>query len=57
MHRSYTQGSVSATATASGRKHGIAVIDGGCPLMFDPVADFGHKILRLFCASHLPKTV
>jgi len=57
MHRSYGQGSVSATAAAYGRKHGITVIDGGCPLMFDPTADFGHKMLRLFCASHIPKTV
>jgi predicted CoA-binding protein len=57
MHRSYGQGSVSAAATAYGRKHGITVIDGGCPLMFDPVADFGHKILRLMCAGHIPKSV
>src|SRR5262245_53378458 len=57
MHRSYGQGSVSATATAYGRQHGVTVIDGGCPLMFDPTADFGHKILRLFCAGHIPKTV
>ena len=27
-------GSVSETATAYGRKHGITVIDGGCPCMF-----------------------
>jgi predicted CoA-binding protein len=57
MHRSYGQGSVNAAATAYGRNHGITVIDGGCPLMFDPTADLGHKILRLFCASHVPKTV
>src|SRR6476646_8959406 len=57
MHRSYGVGSVSAAATAYGRKHGITVIDGGCPLMFEPVADVGHKILRLFCGSHIPKTV
>jgi uncharacterized protein len=57
MHRSYGQGSVSETATAYGRQHGVTVIDGGCPLMFGPTADFGHKIMRLFCASHIPKTV
>jgi len=57
MHRSYGQGSVSATAAAYGRKHGITVIDGGCPLMFDPVADFGHKVMRLVFAGHVPKTV
>ena len=58
MHRSYYgQGSVSDAATAYGRKHGVAVIDGGCPLMFDPIADFGHKFARLVCASHVPKRV
>src|SRR5215813_14079383 len=57
MHRSYGQGSVSATATAYGREHGITVIDGGCPLMFDPVADFSHKLARLVFAKHVPKSV
>ena len=57
MHRSYGRGSVNAAAAAYGRKHGITVIDGGCPLMFDPVADIGHKVLRLFCGSHVPRTV
>jgi predicted CoA-binding protein len=57
MHRSYGQGSVSATATAYGREHGITVIDGGCPLMFDPTADFGHKVMRVVLRGHIPKTV
>ncbi len=57
MHRSYGQGSVSDAATAYGRSHGITVIDGGCPLMFEPTADFGHKVMRLVYASHVPKTV
>ena len=57
MHRSYGQGSVNASAAAYGREHGITVIDGGCPLMFDPIADFGHKIARLVFASHLPRNV
>jgi predicted CoA-binding protein len=57
MHRGYGQGSVSATATAFGRAHGITVIDGGCPLMFDPTGDFGHKVMRLVFAGHLPKRV
>jgi hypothetical protein len=57
MHRSYGQGSVSATATAYGREHGITVIDGGCPLMFDPTADFGHKVMRVVLAGRVPKTV
>lgn len=57
MHRGYGQGSVSAAATAYGRQHGITVIDGGCPLMFGPTADFGHKVMRVFFGKHVPKTV
>ncbi len=59
MHRSFGGGSVSDAATRLGRQHGIVVIDGGCPLMFDPVADGGHKlmcpILKMFGA--VPRTV
>jgi hypothetical protein len=51
------QGSLSAAATTYGREHGITVIDGGCPLMFDPTADFGRKVMRRIFASHVPKTV
>ena len=61
MHRAFGQGSVSADATAYGREHGITVIDGGCPLMFDPAADFGHKIMRvimrMFLPGRIPNTV
>jgi len=57
MHRSYGRGSVSPTAAAYGRKHGVTVIDGGCPLMFDPAADFGHKLMRMVFASRFPKSV
>ena len=57
MHRAYGAGSVSATAAAYGREHGITVIDGGCPLMFGPTADFGHRIIRMVLRRHLPKTV
>lgn len=46
MHRSIGPGSVSEPATKYGREHGITVIDGGCPLMFNPTADFGHKAMR-----------
>lgn len=46
MHRGPGAGSVSPEAAAYGREHGIKVIDGGCPLMFDPTADFGHKCMR-----------
>ena len=57
MHRGPGAGSVSATATAYGREHGITVIDGGCPLMFDPTADLNHKFMRVVLRSHVPKTV
>ena len=57
MHRGPGAGSVSDVASAYGRKHGITVIDGGCPLWFAPVSDFGHKITRLVYAGHMPKQV
>jgi predicted CoA-binding protein len=46
MHRSVGGGSVSATATSYGRQQGITVIPGGCPLMFEPVSDGGHRAMR-----------
>jgi uncharacterized protein len=59
MHRSFGAGSVSDAAADYGRKEGITVIDGGCPLMFEPTADPGHKVLRFFCsmAGKVPRTV
>ena len=57
MHRSYGSGSVSGSATAYGREHGITVIDGGCPCMFEPTADFGHKLMRRLYARHVPRQV
>ena len=46
MHRGPGGGSVSKEAADLGRKEGIAVIDGGCPCMFGPTADPGHKVMR-----------
>lgn len=57
MHRGPGAGSVSEAATEYGRQHGITVIDGGCPLMFGPTSDVGHKIMRLIYAGHVPKRV
>jgi len=59
MHRPFGEGSVCDDATVYGREHGNTVIDGGCPLMFEPTADFAHKIMRfVFTRSgNVPKTV
>ncbi len=57
MHRGPGAGSVSEAATDYGRQHGITVIDGGCPLWFAPVSDFGHRITRVVYAGHMPKQV
>ena len=46
MHRAFGKGSCSPEATSYGRKQGITVIEGGCPLMFGPTADTGHKFMR-----------
>jgi len=46
MHRSFGGGSVSDLATAYGRDHGVKVIDGGCPCMYGPTADPGHKVMK-----------
>jgi len=57
MHRGPGKGSVSTAATDYGRQHGIVVIDGGCPLMFGPTADLGHKLIRLVYGRNVPKEV
>lgn len=59
MHRSFGGGSVSEQATELGRSNGVTVIDGGCPLMYDPTADGGHKMMcRIFTMlGKVPKQV
>ena len=59
MHRGPGSGSVSTTATEYGRRHGIKVIDGGCPCMFEPTADRGHKMMRVIFSlnGNVPKEV
>lgn len=59
MHRAFGGGSVSDAATAYGRQQGITVIDGGCPLMFGPTADGGHKVMRFMftMTGKVPKQV
>ena len=59
MHRGPGPGSVSKAAAEFGRAHGIAVIDGGCPCMFAPTADFGHKAMRVVftLTGNIPREV
>ena len=59
MHRGPGGGSVSKSAAQFGREHGIEVIDGGCPCMFGPTADLGHKAMRYVFAlgGNVPKSV
>jgi uncharacterized protein len=59
MHRGPGPGSFSATAAEYGRAHGITVIDGGCPCMFGPTADLGHKVMRpvFTLTGNVPKHV
>jgi uncharacterized protein len=59
MHRGPGKGSVSKAAAALGRERGIAVIDGGCPCMFGPTADRGHKVMRLVLtlSGNVPRKV
>ncbi len=59
MHRSFGEGSVSATAAEFCRDKGVRVIEGGCPMMFLPGADIGHKCMRwmLGVMGRLPKQV
>jgi uncharacterized protein len=59
MHRAFGGGSVCDAATRYGRENGIVVIDGGCPLMFEPCSDAFHKVFRfIFTAKgKVPKEV
>jgi predicted CoA-binding protein len=59
LHRSMGAGSASTSAAEYGRAHGMRVINGGCPLMFGPDADRGHKVMRVICTmtGAVPRTV
>ena len=59
MHRGPGAGSVSRQAAEYGRQHGITVIEGGCPCMFGPTADPGHKVMRvmLTLTGNVPRHV
>lgn len=51
MHRSFGTGSVSADATVLCREAGIAVLDGGCPMMFLEPVDAVHRCFRWVLAA------
>ena len=57
MHRAFGEGSVSDEAVALGRKNGIEVIPGACPMMYFEHPDFGHRCMRaiLRFTGKLPK--
>ena len=59
MHRGPGAGSVSKAAADYGREHDIAVIDGGCPCMFGPTADPGHRAMRVIftLSGNVPREV
>jgi predicted CoA-binding protein len=53
LHRGLGPGSLSEDAVERCRRHGIAVIPGGCPNMFGATSDPGHRCLRvLLQAGH-----
>ena len=57
MHRSFGEGSVSASAVAYCREHDVRIIAGACPMMYCEPVDFGHKCIRfvLGLTGGLPK--
>lgn len=59
MHRSFGGGSVSAEATDYCKANGMTAIAGGCPLMYGPTSDFGHRCMRwvLGVTGGIPKNV
>ena len=57
MHWGAGGSSVSKAATDYGRRHGITVIDGGCPCMFGPTSDVGHRVMRRVLTRRVPKEV
>lgn len=59
MHRAFGTGSVSAAATALGRANGVLVIDGGCPLMYEPTSDGFHRAMcrAMTLAGRIPRDV
>ena len=57
MHRSFGEGSVSASAVAYCRDHDVRLIAGACPMMYCEPVDLGHKCIRFLLGftGGLPK--
>lgn len=51
LHRGIGAGSASDEATAICREAGIAVLDGGCPMMFLEPVDIAHRCFRWFLGA------
>ncbi len=49
LHRAFGGSSVDPAAVKTGRAFGITVIDGGCPCMYAPTDDGGHRLIRAMC--------
>ena len=59
LHRGLGPGSATDEAVACAREHGLRVIPGGCPNMFGPTSDPGHKCMcaLLRWTGKIPKEV
>lgn len=59
FHRGPGPGSVDADAVGLARDAGLLVIDGGCPCMFGPASDVGHRMMRPFLqlTGNVPRRV
>lgn len=59
FHRGPGGGSADPEAAAAARASGMAVIDGGCPCMFGPTSDLGHRFMRPFLqlTGNVPRKV
>ena len=59
IHRGPGAGSANDQAAELGREWGITVIPGGCPLMYGPTSDPGHKVMRwvLNLVGRIPREV
>ena len=59
IHRGPGTGSANDKAVELGREWGIAVIPGGCPLMYGPTSDGLHRTMRwaLNLVGRIPKEI